>query len=229
VRAPQPGPTARAGAIVGSAPSGDAGDRRATTTKDGIETVPCCETFRFARVRDGVWQRWLACRSSQEVGVRTNFVVAMVTCACLQGCASTDLSGLPDLPAGRTISFDGESIFVRQAGEGPDVVLLHGLGDSSLGWQFLEEPLLQAGYRVTVWDALGAGRSSKPSGGDYSLAAHLRRLVRVLDALAIENAAIVGHSLGGSLALGLAQAHPGRTAALCLIDRKRPTALETCA
>jgi pimeloyl-ACP methyl ester carboxylesterase len=150
--------------------------------------------------------------------VRTNFVVAMVTCACLQGCASTDLSGLPDLPAGRTISFDGESIFVRQSGEGPDVVLLHGLGDSSLGWQFLEEPLLQAGYRVTVWDALGAGRSSKPSGGDYSLAAHLRRLVRVLDALAIENAAIVGHSLGGSLALGLAQAHPGRTAALCLID-----------
>jgi pimeloyl-ACP methyl ester carboxylesterase len=136
----------------------------------------------------------------------------------MQACAATDLSGLPDLPPGRTLLVEGQPIFVRQSGSGPDVVLLHGLGDSSVGWQYIEEPLVEAGYRVTVWDALGAGRSAKPSGGDYSLAAHLRRLRIVLDTLSVERATFVGHSLGGSLALVFARAHPERTAALCLVD-----------
>jgi pimeloyl-ACP methyl ester carboxylesterase len=97
-------------------------------------------------------------------------------------------------------------------------VLLHGLGDSSLGWQFLEGEIVQAGYRVTVWDALGAGRSAKPSAGDYSLAAHLRRLTLVFEELGINQAAIVGHSLGGSLALAFASEHPESASALFLID-----------
>jgi pimeloyl-ACP methyl ester carboxylesterase len=134
------------------------------------------------------------------------------------GCAATDLSNLPDLPSGRTLSVDGQSLFVRQSGAGPDIVLLHGLGDSSLGWQYLEGPLVDAGYRVTLWDALGAGRSAKPADGDYSIAAHLRRLEGVFDQLAIEQATVIGHSLGGSLALVFAHAHPERTTALCLID-----------
>ena len=142
----------------------------------------------------------------------------LLVLACLAGCATTDLSDLPELPSGQSVTVDGESIFVRQSGAGPDVVLLHGLGDSSLGWQFLEGPLVEAGYRVTVWDALGAGRSAKPRAGDYSLVAHLRRLEGVLDQLAVERAHVVGHSLGGSLALAFAHAHPDRTAALCLID-----------
>jgi pimeloyl-ACP methyl ester carboxylesterase len=136
----------------------------------------------------------------------------------LSGCASTDLAGLPEPPPGRTLEVAGESIFVRQTGTGPDVVLLHGMGDSSLGWCRLEGPLVAAGYRVTVWDALGAGRSDKTVDGDYSLAAHVRRLEDVLEQLAIERAAIVGHSLGGSVALGFARICPERTAALCLID-----------
>ena len=144
--------------------------------------------------------------------------IALIACVCTLGCATTDLSNLPDLPPGRTLSVAGESIFVRQSGTGPDIVLLHGLGDSSLGWQHVEGPLVEAGYRVTVWDALGAGRSAKPSDGDYSLAAHLRRLEGVLDALGVEKATVVGHSLGGSLTLVFAYAHPDRTAALCLID-----------
>lgn len=137
---------------------------------------------------------------------------------CLSACATTDLSGLPDLPPGRTVDVDGVPLFVRQSGTGPDVVLLHGLGDSSLGWLYVEEPLVAAGYRVTVWDALGSGRSGKPSDGDYSLEAHLHRLERVLDELGVAAPTLIGHSLGGALALRFACAHPERTKALCLID-----------
>jgi pimeloyl-ACP methyl ester carboxylesterase len=153
-----------------------------------------------------------------EVCVRNRFVLGQLACACVLSCSTTDLSGLPDLPAGQVLSADGRPIFVRQSGSGPDVVLLHGLGDSSLGWLYLEGPLVEAGYRVTVWDALGAGRSAKPSDGDYSLAAHLRRLVAALDILGVEKTTVVGHSLGGSLALAFARTHPQRTAALCLVD-----------
>ncbi len=142
---------------------------------------------------------------------------ALVACTLLAGCATTDLSDLPAPPPGRSLAIEGELIFVRQSGIGPDVVLLHRLGDSSLGWQYLEGPLVAAGYRVTVWDALGAGRSTKPADGDYSLAGHRRRLATTLDALSIERATLVGHSLGGSLALGFARMHPERTTALCLI------------
>lgn len=153
-----------------------------------------------------------------EVRVLTRFVAVLCLCSWIPGCAATDLSDLPDLPPGTTLSIAGESVFVRQTGAGMDVVLLHGLGDSSLGWQYLEGPLVEAGHRVTIWDALGAGRSGKPADGDYTIAAHLRRLVAALDLLAIERAIVVGHSLGGSLALVLANAHPERVAALCLID-----------
>ena len=125
---------------------------------------------------------------------------------------------MPELPPGRVLAVEGHKLFVRQSGAGPNVVLLHGLGDSSIGWQFVEPALLQAGYRVTVWDALGAGRSDKPRDGDYSIQAHVRRLDKVLDALGIKQAVIVGHSLGGSVALRFVEQHPEKVQALCLID-----------
>jgi pimeloyl-ACP methyl ester carboxylesterase len=137
---------------------------------------------------------------------------------CLAGCRSVNMASLSELPPGRVLAVGGRNLFVRQTGSGPDVVLLHGLGDSSLGWQFIEPSLVQAGYRVLVWDALGAGRSEKPAKGDYSIEAHVERLRELLDALGIGEAVFVGHSLGGSEALRFAEQHPERVRALCLID-----------
>jgi len=136
----------------------------------------------------------------------------------LAGCRSVERTSIPELPPGRVLAVEGHNLFVRQKGAGPNVVLLHGLGDSSIGWQFIEPALIQAGYRVTVWDALGAGRSDKPRDGDYSIQAHVRRLEEVLGALGIKQAVIVGHSLGGSVALRFVEQHPEKVQALCLID-----------
>jgi pimeloyl-ACP methyl ester carboxylesterase len=121
-------------------------------------------------------------------------------------------------PRGQFVRAGEHRIFVRQSGAGPDLFLLHGLGDSSLGWQYLEPQLVAAGYRVTVWDALGAGESDKPDPGDYSLDAHRARLIAVMDALGIARAVLVGNSLGGSVALMAAEANPERVQALVLLD-----------
>lgn len=131
---------------------------------------------------------------------------------CLMSCASppAPFEGLVETPSGK--------IFVRSGGEGSDLVLLHGLGDSCAGWYKIEDELRRSGYRVTVWDALGAGRSEKPVPGDYRLAAHFDRLTIVLDHLGIERATIVGNSLGGTLALMLAQADPNRVEQLVLLS-----------
>ncbi len=122
------------------------------------------------------------------------------------------------VPDGCFIDTGGERIFVRQVGSGPDIVLLHGLGDSSAGFKELEQRLVETGYRVTAWDALGAGRSSKPDDGDYSLPAHRKRLLEVMDAVGVRQAVLLGNSLGGSLALMVAATDPERVRALALLD-----------
>ncbi|MBI1852990.1 MAG: alpha/beta hydrolase [Planctomycetes bacterium] len=122
------------------------------------------------------------------------------------------------LPDGRFLGIDGRRIFVKQSGAGPDLFLLHGLGDSHLGWQRVFPALVAVGHRVTAWDALGAGESDKPSRDDYSIEGHATRLVAAMDALGIERATLVGNSLGGSVALMVAESRPERVSALVLID-----------
>jgi pimeloyl-ACP methyl ester carboxylesterase len=133
-------------------------------------------------------------------------------------CCSARPEIVPQLPGGQLVPAGGHLLFVRQAGAGPDIVLLHGLGDSSAGWQFVEAALVEAGYRVTIWDALGAGRSDKPAGGDYSLSAHAKRLGEVMKAVRVEQAVLLGNSLGASLALLVAQESPGKVRALALLN-----------
>ncbi len=140
------------------------------------------------------------------------------TLLSLVSSCSVKVTNIPELPPGHVLEVGGHNLFVRQTGAGPNVVLLHGLGDSSIGWQFIEPGLAQAGYRITVWDALGAGRSDKPASGDYSIEAHAVRLKEMLDALGIQQATLVGHSLGGTVALTFAERNPEKVRALCLID-----------
>lgn len=104
----------------------------------------------------------------------------------------------------------------RRCGEGPPLVLLHGIGDSSAGWA----PLMAAlGERFTVIapDLLGHGASDKPR-ADYSVAAYANGVRDLLDVLGIERATVVGHSLGGGVAAQTAYQYPQRVERLVLVS-----------
>lgn len=94
------------------------------------------------------------------------------------------------------------AVTVRES-PGPTLLLLHGLTGSSASWMRLA-PLLR-GYRLIIPDLLGFGRSPKPD-SPYDLAAHCGALAPLV--AESQPAAVVGHSMGGVVAMGLLQRHP---------------------
>ena len=101
------------------------------------------------------------------------------------------------------------------AGEGEPVVLLHGIPT----WSFLYQeviPLLAEERRVLVPDLLGYGYSDRRDRFDRSVRAQAAMILRFLDALGIERATIVGHDIGGAVALILVLEHPDRVERLVL-------------
>lgn len=113
------------------------------------------------------------------------------------------------------LDLHGERVAYLDEGEGDVVVLLHGIAGSSQTWRALIRPLSRR-YRVVAPDLLGHGNSTKPR-SDYSLGA-LSALVRdILDELGITKATIVGHSLGGGVAMQFVYQHPGYVERLVLI------------
>jgi len=110
------------------------------------------------------------------------------------------------------------AVAVTDVGTGPPVVLLHGLACGKRMW-FHQIRALRRRFRVIAYDQRGHGLTDAPAvAKDYS-AGHLARdLVGVLDALKIEQAAIVGFSMGGGPALALAASKPDRVSRLVLAD-----------
>jgi pimeloyl-ACP methyl ester carboxylesterase len=94
----------------------------------------------------------------------------------------------------------------RSAGRGPLVVLIHGITGSSQQWDDVIGPLAQR-FSVLAPDLLGHGRSAKPR-GDYSLGAYAVSVRDLLIALGHRRATVVGHSLGGGIAMQFAYEYP---------------------
>jgi lipase len=106
---------------------------------------------------------------------------------------------------------------IWRAGDGPDpVVCLHGITAQHRAFNAAARYLAPTRGLVGV-DLRGRGDSDKPDSG-YGLEAHAADVVRVLDYLGLENAVLVGHSMGGFVALKAALAHPERVRALVLLD-----------
>jgi pimeloyl-ACP methyl ester carboxylesterase len=102
------------------------------------------------------------------------------------------------------------------AAEAPPVLLVHGIGDSADTWADAARGLART-YRVLVPDLLGHGASDKPR-ADYSVAGYANGLRDLLDALGIARVSLVGHSLGGGVALQFAYQYPARCAGLVLVS-----------
>ncbi len=110
----------------------------------------------------------------------------------------------------------GHRVSFRRAGEGPAIVLIHGITGSSQTWQEVIPPLAEH-YTVIAPDLLGHGESAKPR-GDYSLGAYASGVRDLLIALDIERATVVGHSLGGGVAMQFAYQFPERIERLGLVS-----------
>jgi pimeloyl-ACP methyl ester carboxylesterase len=115
----------------------------------------------------------------------------------------------------RAIVIDGNRLVYRTAGEGPLLLLVHGMAGSSETWKHVM-PALAERSTVLAPDLLGQGQSDKPR-GDYSLGAHANVLRDLLDALGHERATVVGQSLGGGVAMQFAYQFPERCERLVLV------------
>ena len=110
----------------------------------------------------------------------------------------------------------GHRIRFRIAGSGPPIVLVHGITGSSRHWERVV-PVLAASHTVVAPDLLGHGESAKPR-GDYSLGAFATGIRDLLVALELERVTIVGHSLGGGIAMQFAYQFPQRCDRMVLVD-----------
>src|SRR3954470_289970 len=124
---------------------------------------------------------------------------------------------------GPAVSFDaweielhGHQVVYRIAGSGPAVVLVHGMVNSSRHWQAVASRLADR-YTVIAPDLVGHGDSATPR-GDYSLGAHASVIRDLLSALGIERATMVGHSLGGGVAMVFFWQFPERVERLALVS-----------
>lgn len=117
-----------------------------------------------------------------------------------------------------TLDVNGTSIAYQQMGEGPDVVLVHGLATSRAFW-LATAFSLKANFRVTLYDLRGHGYSATPESG-YDARTQAGDLAALFDHLEIGQATVIGHSFGGSVALEFAVANPRRVTRLALLDAK---------
>src|SRR5215210_2720236 len=114
------------------------------------------------------------------------------------------------------ISLHGNRVSYRCGGEGPLLVLIHGITSSSASWETVL-PELAEHFTILAPDLLGHGQSDKPA-GDYSLGSHACIVRDLMLALGHERATIVGHSLGGGIAMQLAYQFPELVNRLVLVS-----------
>jgi pimeloyl-ACP methyl ester carboxylesterase len=114
------------------------------------------------------------------------------------------------------IELHGHRVIYRIAGSGPPVVLIHGMVNSSRHWEAVALRLADE-YTVIAPDLIGHGDSATPR-GDYSLGAHAASIRDLLAAIGVDTATIVGHSLGGGVAMQFFYQFPQRTERLVLVS-----------
>ena len=122
---------------------------------------------------------------------------------------------MPQAPEVQYLTIHGHERAYVKVGSGPALLLLHGLGCDHTTW----EPVIQAlarRYTVIAPDLLGHGRSDKPR-ADYSVGGYANGMRDLLTVLGIDKVTVVGHSLGGGVAMQFAYQFPERTERMILV------------
>jgi pimeloyl-ACP methyl ester carboxylesterase len=118
------------------------------------------------------------------------------------------------------VTLDGAIIHYEAAGEGSPLVLLHGIGSNSRSWRRQLDGL-SGDFNVVAWDAPGYGRSSDPPAGvKPSMGFYADCLHRFLELLGLERIFLLGHSLGGVVALEFYRRYSASVRALILADTR---------
>ena len=114
-----------------------------------------------------------------------------------------------------SVTLHGHRVGFRLGGEGPVLLLVHGMASSSAAWTPAGS-LLAGRFTIVAPDLLGHGQSAKPA-GDYSLGAHATLLRDLLLVLGYQQATVVGHSFGGGVAMQFAYQFPDLCERLVLV------------
>lgn len=120
-------------------------------------------------------------------------------------------------PQGRFIDVDGYRLHVVERGQGPAILCVHGLCGQIGNFQYLPLDRMAQTNRVVLVDRPGSGYSTRAPGAPPGLREQARVLAGLIRALGLEEPLVVGHSLGGAVALALALDHPADVAGLALI------------
>jgi pimeloyl-ACP methyl ester carboxylesterase len=187
-----------------------------------------------ARVRKGLTSRkpdvtigtdaatWLALRQGELSGIEAFSQRTLYARGNLD--LAIGFEGMFRLPSGRPpllrihdVDTGKLSINTLTMGEGPDVLLLHGLGATKASFLDTAAALSRQGYRVHAPDLPGFGASSKPATASYGPAFFAESMVGLMDAMEIDRAHIVGNSMGGRTAIEIGLRHPERVNALALL------------
>lgn len=128
--------------------------------------------------------------------------------------------GLENAELSRFVDVDGVRLHYQEAGDrdAPTLLLVHGFGASNAVWANTILPLAAAGFHIVAPDLVGFGFSEKPCDAEYTIGWQARNVLRLMDALRIERATLVGSSYGGAVTDFCALDFPERVERLVLVD-----------
>ena len=112
---------------------------------------------------------------------------------------------------------NGIQLHYQQFGQGPHLVMIHGITGNLAIWHLEIVPALMSEFRLTTYDLRGHGYSDVPPSG-YTTADHAHDLRQMLDTLGIERAHVIGHSFGADIALHFSVLYPERLDRLVLVE-----------
>ncbi len=120
-------------------------------------------------------------------------------------------------PSGKFMDIDGQRIHYVDKGQGPAIVMIHGLGGNLMNYTYALGDRLARDHRVIMVDRPGSGHSLRPKGTPANLGKQADTLAKLVRNLKLDRPVLVGHSLGGALSLSIAANHPDCAGALALI------------